>query len=717
MHIITKSIVANPSGCADILRFATLKLIAVLCASLLLGACGGGSSGGNTDPVNNPTPPGNNQPVLITSFSPDAGKIGTRVQIEGLLFGNNASNNAVTFNGVSASIVAADFHTIVVDVPVGASTGPVQVTTASATAISSKNFTVITDTTTPGLSWTARLKSVPVYSSGSASNGAITIFANGNLFTSTDNRYWKDVNLAYAVNDVYWDGQMFVAVGSSACVYTSSSGILWTQQSLSNTEYLTALTKTGSTWVAVGNSGLVRTSINSIDWVTQTTPTSDDLRDIAWNGTTLTAVGVNGTIMTSTDEGVTWTQRNAGTTNIFTAVATNGSLFVASTDYANPVSGQLFSSPDGITWTPRQSVGYVDDIIYVNGQWLAVGNNRVYSSTDAITWTLTLGSSTNHINFFNSIVHTGSEFIAAGGGLTLEGDVYRSVDGLNWLMIASSITHRTISRSPIDGRLVVSNYTGQTLMSMDDGVTWTFGDSGGGLITAMTWSNAINKFVGITQSGANLGVNTSDDGLSWTALLASSIANKGIASSDTLLVAVDGGVGSGLIQTSPDGANWTTRANPATYGLSGAIWTGSQFVTFGGQGNVLTSPMGTIWTLRNSGITAQLNDAAASPSLLVIVGISGTIITSNDNGVTWVSRNSGTTFRLNSVEWTGSAFVAVGNSGRTLRSTNGTDWVEYPNQFNNVPFMSNPYNFLDVVWNGMDRLITVGDRGLIATSP
>jgi len=79
--------------------------------------------------------------------------------------------------------------------------------------------------------------------------------------------------------------------------------------------------------------------------------------------------------------------------------------------------------------------------------------------------------------------------------------------------------------------------------------------------------------------------------------------------------------------------------------------------------------------------------------------------------------DSGTTFRLNSIEWTGNAFVAVGNSGRTVKSTNGIDWVEYPNQFNNVPFMSSPYNFVDVVWNGADKLITVGDRGLIATSP
>ncbi len=75
----------------------------------------------------------------ITSFTPTAGPVGTTVTITGT---NLTGATSVKFNGVSAMITSNTATQIVTKVPTGATTGPITVTTPSATATSATNFTV-----------------------------------------------------------------------------------------------------------------------------------------------------------------------------------------------------------------------------------------------------------------------------------------------------------------------------------------------------------------------------------------------------------------------------------------------------------------------------------------------------------------------------------------------------------------------------------------------
>jgi hypothetical protein len=75
----------------------------------------------------------------ITSFTPTAGPVGTTVTITGT---NLTGATSVKFNGVSATITSNTATQIVTKVPVGATTGPITVTTPSGTATSATNFTV-----------------------------------------------------------------------------------------------------------------------------------------------------------------------------------------------------------------------------------------------------------------------------------------------------------------------------------------------------------------------------------------------------------------------------------------------------------------------------------------------------------------------------------------------------------------------------------------------
>jgi YD repeat-containing protein len=80
--------------------------------------------------------------VSIIKLSPTSGAVGAGVTIYGTGFSSNASQDAVTFNGTTATITSASTTQLQVTVPVGATSGSVSVTSPNGTATSSGSFTV-----------------------------------------------------------------------------------------------------------------------------------------------------------------------------------------------------------------------------------------------------------------------------------------------------------------------------------------------------------------------------------------------------------------------------------------------------------------------------------------------------------------------------------------------------------------------------------------------
>src|SRR5437870_2001021 len=96
----------------------------------------------------------------ITSFTPTSGPVGTMVTISGTDF---TGATAVTLNGVSGDPFTVTSATVIQDtVPMGATTGPLSVTTPGGTATSASVFTVVNDTTPPAVSITSPLASATV---------------------------------------------------------------------------------------------------------------------------------------------------------------------------------------------------------------------------------------------------------------------------------------------------------------------------------------------------------------------------------------------------------------------------------------------------------------------------------------------------------------------------------------------------------------------------
>ncbi len=84
----------------------------------------------------------------ITSFTPTSGVQNTTVVITGTNFG---SASAVRFNGTSAAFTVNSTTQITAQSPVGATTGPISVTTPGGTATSAASFTVIAGTGVPSI--------------------------------------------------------------------------------------------------------------------------------------------------------------------------------------------------------------------------------------------------------------------------------------------------------------------------------------------------------------------------------------------------------------------------------------------------------------------------------------------------------------------------------------------------------------------------------------
>ena len=260
---------------------------------------------------------------------------------------------------------------------------------------------------------------------------------------------------------VVWSGTQFVAVGSE--VLTSPDGIHWAHpKTFGSLQYLYGITWSGTTFVAVGGDGqgdihnpvspMILTSPDATAWTAQSAGTMNGaLFGAAWSGETFAAVGGDGAILTSPD-GVTWTQRNSDPTYGLYAVAWNGSIFAAvggqyNTLYARPV---ILTSADGITWTRRNTedagaFGTLWGITYAHDTFVAVGDTQApMTSHDGITWSLQHSTT---VPLLRSVAWTGALFVAVGDVQAPEhgapglytvavypygGVILTSPDGENW---------------------------------------------------------------------------------------------------------------------------------------------------------------------------------------------------------------------------------------------------------------------------------------------
>lgn len=243
------------------------------------------------------------------------------------------------------------------------------------------------------------------------------------LSVEIDLTTWLDrtpAGLSTGLNDVVWNGSLFVAVGDAGRILSSPDGITWTSRTSGTTQRLNGVAWDGARFLAVGDGATILSSTNGSSW--SSLHTGDDgvwLQDVSYSGTRYVAAGNlypadSAYVLTSTD-GNTWIENATlppGTGTLY-GVAWSGQTFVAPA-YSSSQAPVLVSQ-DGLSWI--EVIVSTDSTTTLSVLWdgnrFVVGGvvGRLFLSSDGINWEqISTPSSTN----FLALASSGSTLMAAG---------------------------------------------------------------------------------------------------------------------------------------------------------------------------------------------------------------------------------------------------------------------------------------------------------------
>ena len=409
-------------------------------------------------------------------------------------------------------------------------------------------------------------------------------------------------------------------------------------------------------------------------------------------------------------------------------------------------NGQFYISKNALDWIAIDSGvnTNINEIIYKNGQFIAVGNSgTILSSLDGKIWTQ---QNSGVSSILNGITYGNGLFVISGSS----GTILTSTDGITWTSRYNdtSKSFYGITFSKLLG-LFITVYSNKCLTS-SDGIIWTSKNitsnnivfysitcsekliiavgANGKIFTSTDTENWTQIDVGVTYylnniyysnkytkffiTGSNGTILSSFDGVEWEFLSSGGGENYyGITFSKYLKLFVAVGT-NGAIITSQNGKDWTRRTSGVSVILQNVIYSETLkiFYIVGNNGTILTSVDGTSWTSRTSGTSNNLRCIFYNENLFVIVGNNGTILTSVD-GTSWTSRTSGTSENLFGVAFGKNLFIAVGNNGTILTSSNGTSWTSRISGTNRQLFdvMYEDNNDIYIITGGYGTILVSND--------
>jgi hypothetical protein len=602
-----------------------------------------------------------------------------------------------------------------------------------------------------GTTWTTR-STGSVSAFNAAAYGAsvyVIVGASGAVLSSPDLATWTSRSAgAQTFNDVIFANSIFVAMGGGGA-YSSPDGITWTARITGLLSTFNRIIYANSLFVAVGTSASVYTSSDGITWTSRTSNVASQLNDVVWNGLLFCAVGVGGSITTSPD-GITWTARTAPTAaNTLMSVSWSGTNFVVT----NTTDSSIIVSSNGISWKtiPTRYAGNFLYSTYAGGKFLAIGTNKIATSTDGINWTpatntqftsagpttayittlanskffmlgtnapYNMASSTDGITWtpyslnnlpgvipLFDIVWNGTSYYIAGAA----GNYFTSTDGITWTGNLDASISTFYSVDVINSKVVAFGNTSSVILAgatraevLQNG-TWNYSVSAQSTSNPRTIAyNGSNQYVAVGSSGTLL---SSADGQAWVGRYSGTISPfDKVQYVNGNYVAMGSAVYGNNVYTSSNGTTWTPQ-NVSANNYNAVSYGASVYVMAGNAGILATSSNLVDWTVRTNGANT-FNDIVFGNSIFVAVGGVGVVYSSPD-GATWTARSAGSN-SFQRVIYANSLFVAVAVSGIIYTSIDGITWVI---RTSNVASQLN-----DVTWNG-SLFCAVGASGVITTSP
>ena len=260
----------------------------------------------------------------------------------------------------------------------------------------------------------------------------------------------------------------------------------------------------GRVFIAVGYGGTILTSVDGIDWVARESPTDDVLVALAAVDSDIYAVGGQGVLL-STDHGETWDLKVWPDFFVGTAVAANSSLIVVIGSVPDLGIPRITISEDsGATW---QTIGFswsAGDLIYRDGLFVSPAGSGVIVSPDGKQWSeIAVGAEGEEAN--EAIIHDDNQVFVARGG----GRVYSSFDTFNWTEVSAPVVDIGYTGGAWNGTQLVLVGGSVGISSNDGGASWDlFGVNDRYESKAVAWGNG--RFVTVGR------LMHSDEGVIYT---------------------------------------------------------------------------------------------------------------------------------------------------------------------------------------------------------
>ena len=480
---------------------------------------------------------------------------------------------------------------------------------------------------------------------------------------------------------VAYGNSVYVSILSTGLIYTSTDGNDWkkvTDAGIPAGGFHSLAFGSGS-FVVVGDDGLVISSANGQNWTSRTSGTTNTLVDVQFIQSKFYAVGNNATLISSAD-GIIWSPVIMGVgiaTDDFRNITYGGGFFAIGASRTSPNGAGIYRSSTGASnsWTVQTvTTDFPNKVQYLKNRFfMFTSSSKVYTSTDAITWT----------NSTTSMVVTLPD--AATQNIGIPNQVFHGIyDGSKIYMFG------------------FSQYFGYgSIYSSSDGINFKL-EPKTAYITAQGSAYINNKYF----EYGNEGILSSSDGLNYKYPGGN---YYGLASNGTGYVGV-GTVGqSGVIFSSNDFSTWTEKTPASQKELNAVVYTGTKYVAAGNQ-TVVESTDGNSWT--QVGTPADnFNALAFGSSKLVAGGYNSTTdvarIAYSANGSTWTTVNTATNYYFK-IRYVNGSFFALGYDyinylGVILHSTDGVTWTDVtPNlpyavyYFNDVLYDGSKYHFMGV---------------------
>jgi hypothetical protein len=485
----------------------------------------------------------------------------------------------------------------------------------------------------------------------------------------------QDVTL----HTVTWSGSLFIAAGEGGVILTSADGVAWEPQEAPLIRTWRCSASGGGRIVLGGDPVHMLESTDGVHWNAVALPTQypgswryknlehavfDSGRFFLTGGTRDSWVYSSGTAATVIPTA----------SSVLNGMASGPSGVVCLGDYV-----LLHFTGDG--WNQGVAIASTagSRLVWTGSGYIAIGNNTISTSPDGVTWTRRESGVSVPLN---EVIWTGSKAVIVGKS----GTILTSPDGVGWT-VRNSGTTLDLKDVAWSGTTLVAVGASGIVLTSPDGVEWTKRKEA---TEPYVWPDAFTWLPGGGYAGDGISSLRSQDGITWTRSTASGPWSRVLqmASNGTRVVlATEYGLWQGL----PDGSSWTPVGSSPT----AVVWDGRRFIArlVYQQSEFFADCYGQATAASADGVTwsglsppcpfGSLHMSSHPFDILFWTGqryirqehaTDGPVLLSSTDFLTWqlTTGATGTTVFLLSA---GNAVLAIGSGGGTFRSsTGGVEW-------------------------------------------